>query len=138
MFHWCCYIIVDFATAESQNGFSTYKLSLHNKTNTFQKITKKYFIAFIYHRTFKNKIIIQHSTFVELCKNHFVMRPLQNPTLCSRTVSLLNWYWDCVGVWSITTIDAHWLTATRSVADSPFAPNTLSFHLEGVHMKYEA
>jgi len=30
------------------------------------------------------------------------------------------------------------LTAARSVTDSPFARNTLSFHLEGVHMKYEA
>jgi hypothetical protein len=31
---------VDFAVAASQNGFSTYKLSLHWKTNNIQKMTK--------------------------------------------------------------------------------------------------
>ena len=94
VFHWCCYIIVDFATAASQNGFSTYKLSLHNKTNTFQKITKNIsLLSFIIEQSRTRSL---HSTFVELCKNHFAMRPLQNPPLCNRTVSLLK-----------TTIDAH-------------------------------
>jgi hypothetical protein len=34
------YRTVDFATALSQNGFSTYKLSLQKKTNIILKITK--------------------------------------------------------------------------------------------------
>jgi hypothetical protein len=41
---WCCYITVDFATAASQNGFRTYKLSFHNKTNIIQKMTNNIFI----------------------------------------------------------------------------------------------
>jgi hypothetical protein len=37
---WCCYITVDFATVAVQNGFCTYKLYLHEKTNFIQKISK--------------------------------------------------------------------------------------------------
>jgi hypothetical protein len=35
----CCYIMVDFAIAASQNVFSTYNLFLHTKTNIIQKMT---------------------------------------------------------------------------------------------------
>jgi hypothetical protein len=37
------YITVDFATASSsQNGFNTFKLSLHKNTNIVQKMSKTY------------------------------------------------------------------------------------------------
>ncbi len=39
--------MVDFATAASQNGFSTSKLSLQDKTNIIQKIFDS-FITFIF------------------------------------------------------------------------------------------
>jgi hypothetical protein len=34
------YIMVDFATAGSQNGVSTFKLALHKKTSRIKKMTK--------------------------------------------------------------------------------------------------
>jgi hypothetical protein len=40
MFQRCCYMTVDFATAASQTGFSTCKLSLHKKTKIIQKWQK--------------------------------------------------------------------------------------------------
>jgi hypothetical protein len=46
----CFYITVDFATAASQNGFHTYKLFLHKKTNINQKI--RFLITFIFYDTF--------------------------------------------------------------------------------------
>jgi hypothetical protein len=36
----CCYTMVDSATAASQNGFCSYKLSSHKKTNIMQIVTK--------------------------------------------------------------------------------------------------
>ena len=33
---WFCYITVDSAMAASQNGFCSYKLSIHKKTNIMQ------------------------------------------------------------------------------------------------------
>jgi hypothetical protein len=37
---WCCYITVDSAMAASQNGFCSYKLSIHKKTNIMQIMKK--------------------------------------------------------------------------------------------------
>jgi hypothetical protein len=61
----CCYIMVDFALAASQNILSTYKLFLHTKTNIIQKMT---------------------NTLDFYCKHRFVMQPFQNLPLCSSTV----------------------------------------------------
>jgi hypothetical protein len=50
---WCCYITVDSAMAASQNGFGSYKFSIHKKTNIMQIKTKniKFFINLVfYHR----------------------------------------------------------------------------------------
>jgi hypothetical protein len=44
---WCCYITVDSAMAASQNGFCSYNLSFHKKTNIMQIVTKNITI-FIY------------------------------------------------------------------------------------------
>jgi hypothetical protein len=48
-----CYITVDSAMAASQNGYCSYKLSIHKKTNIMQIMTKNitFFITLIlYHR----------------------------------------------------------------------------------------
>jgi hypothetical protein len=57
----CCSITVDFATAASQNGLNTYKLSIHKKINIIQTATKN--ITYFFHLLSKssrrkNKIII--------------------------------------------------------------------------------
>jgi hypothetical protein len=67
---------VDFATAASQNGFNSYKLFIHMKTNIiFKKLLKnfKFFIPVIfYYRAIVKK---DHSfTFIELCEHCYVMR----------------------------------------------------------------
>jgi hypothetical protein len=36
----CCYIMVDSAMVASQNGFCSYKLSYHKKTNIMRIMTK--------------------------------------------------------------------------------------------------
>jgi hypothetical protein len=69
--------MVDFATAASQNGFSTYKLSLYKKTKVIQKLTKKHNIFFYF--PFYRIAVVNKITFVEFCKHPFVMQPLQNP-----------------------------------------------------------
>ncbi len=49
----CCYITVDSAMAASQNGFCSYKFSIHKKTSIMQIMAKniKIFIYLIfYHR----------------------------------------------------------------------------------------
>ncbi len=40
----CCYNEVDSAMAASQNGFCSYKLSIHKKTNIMQIMTKFYYL----------------------------------------------------------------------------------------------
>ncbi len=53
LFWWCCYITVDSAMAASQNGFCSYNLSIHRKTNIMQIMTKNITIfnyLFFYHR----------------------------------------------------------------------------------------
>jgi hypothetical protein len=40
-------LTVDSATAASQNGFCSYKLSIHKKTNIMQIMTKNNFLLFI-------------------------------------------------------------------------------------------
>jgi hypothetical protein len=76
---------MDFATAALQNGINTYKISIHKKINIIQKMKLKF--LFLY---FSNLFIIEaatpenkalYDTFVKLCKQHFVMQPLQNPLL---------------------------------------------------------
>ncbi len=85
LFFWCCYTTVDFAMAASQNGFRTFKLPLHNKTNIIENMTKdiRFWLlwSFILEQSWKN-IIIQYVTLVELCKHRFVMQPLQKSPLC--------------------------------------------------------
>jgi hypothetical protein len=49
----CCYITVDSAMVASQNGFWSYKLSIHKKTNIMQIMTKnikKFNNSIFYHR----------------------------------------------------------------------------------------
>ncbi len=56
----CCYIMVDFATAASQNGFSARSFPLYKKTNVNQKMTKsiRFLTTFhFYRRAVVNKII---------------------------------------------------------------------------------
>jgi hypothetical protein len=47
----CCYITVDSAMAASQNGFCSYMLSIHKKTNIMQGNAdndKKYYIFYLF------------------------------------------------------------------------------------------
>jgi hypothetical protein len=73
---------VDSAMAASQNGFCSYKLSIHKKTNIMQIMTKniKLFISSIfYHRE-----IVKLDHFMALSLS-YVMQPLQNPSFSSST-----------------------------------------------------
>ncbi len=82
----CCYITVDSAMAASQNGFCSYKLSIHKKTNITQIMTKKikfYIFNLLSKRNCKNRSF--YDTFLELCKHRSVMQPLKNPPFCSST-----------------------------------------------------
>jgi hypothetical protein len=78
--------------AGSQNGFNSYKLSIHRKTNIMQIMTKniKIFIFLIFYH--KEIVKLDHfmKFFLELCKHSSVMQPLQNPPFCSSTVSIVN------------------------------------------------
>ncbi len=50
IYHRCCYVTVDSAMVASQNGFCSYKLSYHKKTNIMQIMTKYYiFINIIFY-----------------------------------------------------------------------------------------
>jgi hypothetical protein len=62
----CCYITVDSAMAASQNGFCSYKLSFHKKTNIMQIMTKNIKI-FIY-------LVFYHREIVKL--DNFITLPL--------------------------------------------------------------
>ncbi len=76
--------------AASQNGFCSYKLSIHKKINIMQIRTKniKFFIYFFfYHRDCETRSF--YDTFLELCKHYFVTQPLQNPTFFSGTIITL-------------------------------------------------
>jgi hypothetical protein len=73
----CCYITVDFATAASQNEFSTYKLSLHKKNIHRMAKNIRLFITFsIHHRAV-------------LGKNHYM--PLISG---SKAKSTNSWHFD--------------------------------------------
>jgi hypothetical protein len=52
LFYWCCcyYITVDSAKAASQNGFCSYKLSIHKKTNIMQIMIKILHFLLIYRK----------------------------------------------------------------------------------------
>ncbi len=85
IFFWCCYITVDSAMAASQNGFCSYKLSFHKKTNIMQIVTINISIfnyLIFYHRETR----LFYDPFLELCKHRFVTQPLQNPQFCSSTI----------------------------------------------------
>jgi hypothetical protein len=72
---------VGFATAASQNGFSTYKLSIHKKTNIIkkqQKVLDFYYSHLLYHRAVVTKDRCM-AHLLNLSKNRLVMQPLQNP-----------------------------------------------------------
>ncbi len=83
----CCYKTVDSAMAASQNGFCSYRLSIHSKNNIMQIMTKniRIFIYFIFY----HKEIVKLDHFMtlsfELCKHSSVMQPLQNPPFCVST-----------------------------------------------------
>jgi hypothetical protein len=65
----CCYITVDSAMAASQNGFCSYKLSIHKKTKIMQIMTKNitFFInSIFYHREIVRLDHIYH-TLLEFC-----------------------------------------------------------------------
>jgi hypothetical protein len=57
---WCCYITVDSAMAASQNGFCSYRLSIHKKTNIMQIMTKN--ITFFINLIFYHKEIVKLQT----------------------------------------------------------------------------
>ncbi len=64
----CCYITVDSAMAASQNGFCSYKFSIHKKTNIVQIMTKNIKIL-IYLFFYHSEIVKTRSfydTFLEL------------------------------------------------------------------------
>jgi len=72
---WCCYITVDSAMAASQNGFCSYKLSIHKKTIIMQILTKNIanFICLIfYHRKIVKIDHFIYDTFLDLCKHRSV------------------------------------------------------------------
>ncbi len=74
--------------AASQNGFCSYKLSIHKKTNIMQittKILHFYLFNLLSQRNYETSSF--YDTFLELCKHRSVMQPLQNPPFCSSTVS---------------------------------------------------
>ncbi len=74
----CCEITMDFARAASQNKFSIYKLSLHNKTyiiqEKWQKIDFLLLSSFTFEQSWKKT-----DTFVELWIHRYVMLLLRNP-----------------------------------------------------------
>ncbi len=75
---WCCYIPVDSAMAASQNGFCSYKLSSHKKTNVLQTMTKT-FTIFIY-------LIFYHREIVK--RDHFMTLSLSYATpFCDAAVA---------------------------------------------------
>ncbi len=74
----CCYEALDCATAASQNGFSTYKLS-HKNNNIIQKMSKKQCFLLV-----KLDHFMTHLQ--RYAKHRFVMQPLQNPPLCRSTM----------------------------------------------------
>ncbi len=62
----CCHMTVDFAMAESQNGFCSYKVSIHKKTNIMQIMTKNIAI-FIYLIFYHREIVkLDHSMTLSL------------------------------------------------------------------------
>jgi hypothetical protein len=67
--------------AASQNGFCSYKLSIHKKTNIKQIITKNLLLL---------NLIFYHIETVklELCQRRSVMQPLQNPLFGSSRMRL--------------------------------------------------
>jgi hypothetical protein len=79
---------VDSATATLQNGFFSYKLSLHKKNQFYSGSDKNilyFFIPFIfYHRALVTKRSLYY-TLLELCKQRFVMRPMKNTPLWNST-----------------------------------------------------
>ncbi len=73
-----CYITVDSAMAPSQNGFCSFKLSIHKKTNIMKIMTKKITI-FIY-------LIFYHREIVKL--DHFMTLSLSYAsTFCDEAVA---------------------------------------------------
>jgi hypothetical protein len=62
---WCCYIMVDSAMAASQNGFCSYKFSIHKKTNIMQ-IKTKYITFFYINFIFYHKVIVKLDDFMTL------------------------------------------------------------------------
>ncbi len=69
------------------NGLCSYKLSLDDNTNIIQNMTKS--STFFYNSHLLSSIscetISLYETYNDLCKQRFVMQPLQNPTLCYST-----------------------------------------------------
>ncbi len=60
----CCYIAVDSAMAASQNGFCSYKLSIHKKTNIMQIMTKN--ITILFYLIFYHREIVKLDHFMKL------------------------------------------------------------------------
>jgi hypothetical protein len=77
---------VDSVLAASRYGFCSPSFPFIGKPTLFtvdHDEKHHIFITFIfYHREVLKQ---DHYTFIELNKNRFVMKPLQNPTLCSST-----------------------------------------------------
>ncbi len=65
--------------AASKNGFCSYKLSIHKKTNNMQIMTKNItiFIYLIFYQNCETRSF--YDTFPELCKHRFMTQPLQSP-----------------------------------------------------------
>jgi hypothetical protein len=80
--------MVDSAMYASQNGFCSYKLSFHKKTNIMQIMTNN--ITFFIYLIFYHQETVKLDHF-ELCKRRFVTQPLQNQPFCSSTANKLEY-----------------------------------------------
>ncbi len=85
IFQWCCYITVDSAMAPSQNGFCSYKISIHKKTNIIQIMTKN--IIILIYLIFYHREILKLDHFMTL-SHRSVTQPLQNQPFCSSNLPI--------------------------------------------------
>jgi hypothetical protein len=68
MLTWCCYITVDSAMVPSQNGFCSYKIFIHKKTDLMQIMTKN--ITFLNNLFFYHREIVKLDLFMTLSLNY--------------------------------------------------------------------
>ncbi len=84
----CFFKTVYHEMRTSQNGFGSYQLSIHKKTNIIQNTTKQKNIHYFYTSVVKQDHLM--TNFVQLFIHHFVIQPLQNPLLCIAALIFVN------------------------------------------------